>query len=137
MTFTGPGRTKQSFRDETDINLIMARFQKTGLIDFVEKNAPQYADVTGLEFQACMDKITSAREMFSQLPAKWRRRFDDDPAKFLDFVNDPANEAEAIALGIVPAKATPPAAGDGKAVSGAPKAPAEGPEDPPKSKPPK
>lgn len=110
-------RTKQSFKDESDINHIMARYQKTGVLDFAEKHSPQYGDVTGLEFQAGMELIKRAQAMFSDLPSSVRTRFENDPAKFLDFVHDDANREEAAAMGLLKPQAewstpptTPPAA---------------------------
>lgn len=95
------GRTKQSFRDETNINNIMAKYQSTGLITFVNNNQAQYGDVTGLDFQTAMTQIKAAEELFSQLPSSWRKRFNNDPATFLSFVDDEANRPEAIALGLI------------------------------------
>lgn len=95
------GRTKQSHKDECDINTIMARYIKTGLIDFVNQHQPQYGDVTGIEYQSAMDIIATGNTMFEELPAEWRKRFGNDPAVFLDFVQNPANRAEAIELGII------------------------------------
>ena len=39
-----PSMTKQSFKDECDINKIMAKFQKTGAIEHYAKHAPSYGD---------------------------------------------------------------------------------------------
>lgn len=97
----GPGRTKQSFRDECDINGIMARFQRTGLIDAVNKIQPQYADVAGFDFQFAMNQIIQAQDMFAELPSGIRKRFQNDPAAFVEFVGDPANEEEARRLGLI------------------------------------
>lgn len=96
-----PGRTKQAFKDECDVNKILARFQKTGVLDFVEKRQPQFGDVTGLDFQNAMNTVTEAQEMFDELPSKVRNRFDNDPAQLLDFLSDPANAGEAAKLGLI------------------------------------
>lgn len=98
----GPhGRTKQSFADECDVNNIMARFQKTGLLDFVNRHEGQYGDVTALDFTRAMDQVAGARTMFSELPAKLRDRFQNDPAQFLMFVQNSDNRAEARELGLL------------------------------------
>lgn len=117
ITFTGEGRTKQSFADDSDINNIMARYLKTGLIEAVNKHEPQYGDTTGINFQACMDTVVAAKAMFADMPAKIRNRFDNDPGKFLDFVNNPENIDEGVKLGLLTPRA--PAV-----VSEAPAAPA-------------
>lgn len=104
-TFPADGRTKQSFKDECDINQIMARYQTTGVLDFVAKHQAQYGDCTGIEFQQGLDIIRQAREMFADLPSKLRARFSNDPGEFLDFVQDPANLEEAAQLGLLKPKA--------------------------------
>lgn len=106
--FAASGRTKQSFKAECDINQIMARYQKTGVIDFTQKHEPQYGDCTGLEFQRAMQVVIDARAMFEDLPSSVRSRFANDPARLLDFVHEPANREEAIKLGLVtPMRAEP------------------------------
>jgi len=94
-------RTSQEFAEECDINTIMARYQKTGLIDFVNQHQPQYGDATGLEYLEMQNQIVAAKNMFADLPAKIRDRFANDPAKFLDFFNDPENREEAAKMGLL------------------------------------
>lgn len=108
ITFPKTGRTMQAQQSECDINNIMAKFQRTGLIDFVNANQPKYGDVTGLDFETAVNNVAKTREWFAQLPAKWRSRFDNDPGLFLDFINDPENRPEAIQLGLI--EEAPPAA---------------------------
>lgn len=96
----GSGRTKQSFKAECDINNIMARFQRTGVLDFTNRHAPQYFDCTGIEFQRAVELVGLGKEMFGDLPSALRARFGNDPAEFFDFVQDPANEQELIRLGL-------------------------------------
>lgn len=100
LNFNGTSRTKQSFRDETNINTIMARFQKTGMLEFVNKHEPQYGDVTAIDFQNSMESVAQAREMFADLPSKVRDRFNNDPAELLDFLDNPDNKDEAVLLGL-------------------------------------
>jgi len=94
-------RTQQEFADECDINNIIARFDKTGILDFVNKHQPQYGDVTGLDFLEMQNQIVQAKNMFADLPSRIRDRFSNDPAKFLDFFNDPENAHEAARLGLL------------------------------------
>lgn len=93
-------RTKQSFRDECDINRIMAKFIKTGSIDHLRKHGGSYGDATSVDFHEAMNVITSAEQMFGELPSAIRVRFNDDPAEFLDFVGDDANLEEMRDLGL-------------------------------------
>lgn len=100
-TFTGPGRTKQAHKMECDINTILARYKRTGVIDFQEKHEPQYGDVTALEFQEAQFVISHAKGLFAAMPAHLRARFENDPGKFLAFVNDERNRNEAQDLGLL------------------------------------
>ncbi|QXP44308.1 MAG: internal scaffolding protein [Arizlama microvirus] len=108
LNFTGPGRTKQSFKDECNINVIMSRYMNTGVIDFVSKHQPHYADVTALDYQSAMQAVAQAQSMFHELPSKIRSRFENNPAAFLEFVQDPRNQAEAHELGLLKPDYQPP-----------------------------
>lgn len=114
----GVSLTKQSFRDESDINMMMDRFQKTGVLD--EDRVPvgaRYIDCTGiLSYQESLQVVTEAEEAFNGLDAKVRRRFDNDPAQMIAFLQDPASEAEARDLGLLEPKA-PAAEASKEAVS--------------------
>lgn len=125
LTCTTPGRTKQQFKAECDINNIVSRFLKTGVMDFVNKHQPQYGDVTGLDFRGALDIVARAEEMFRAMPARQRARFENEPAQFLDFIQNPANAEEARALGLLKPVAPPPA-GAATPPAGAPAASSSG-----------
>lgn len=130
---TGPSRTKQANSAECDINNIMTRFEKTGIIDHVNRFPGGYGDYTGApsDYHEAMDQVVSAQAMFLTLPARVRARFGNDPGAFLDFVADPANEAELVKMGL--AKAAPPSPAEQTAqptpsgVPGGPEAAPDGP----------
>lgn len=104
---TTAGRTKQSFKAECDINTIIARFLRTGIMDFAQKNEPRYGDCTGIEFQSAMQTVANAKTLFNELPAALRSRFENEPANFLAFVQDEKNRPEAETLGLLKKKETP------------------------------
>lgn len=103
MSFSGPGRAKQAMKNETDINNIMKRYQNTGVVDFVNKQRATYADVRNMDFDASMNSLIRAQNMFADLPSHIRKRFANSPAEFLDFMNDETNLDEARSLGLLPA----------------------------------
>ena len=93
--------TKQSFAQESEINNIMARYEKTGVIDHV-KNHGGYANMpTDMEYQDAMQLTIDAQVAFDDLPAKIRREFDNDPFKFLTFVENPENVERMAELGLL------------------------------------
>lgn len=101
ITFSTKGRTKQSFKAECDINTIVSRFLRTGILDFAQKNEPRYGDTTGIEYQSAMNTVAAAKSLFNELPAALRNRFENEPAQFLDFVQDEDNREEATELGLL------------------------------------
>ena len=101
VNFTGSGRTKQQFKDECDINHIMARFQQTGLLDFVNRGQPQYIDVTGHDYQTAMDTIANANSLFQQMPSALRAEFNNSPQEFVEFCENPANRPRMAELGLL------------------------------------
>lgn len=101
LTFSGPGKTKQSFKDECDINRIMARYQVTGVLpEQLQPGSAQYVDVTGIDYMEGMQKIAAAQSLFQGLPAHVRLKFENDPGKFLDFAQDPTKQDELVQLGL-------------------------------------
>ncbi len=96
----GKSRTKQSFREESEINNIVARYVKTGLVDHLARYGGEYGFATSIDFHSAMNVVTKADQMFADLPADTRRRFGGDPALFLEFVQNPENQEEMISLGL-------------------------------------
>lgn len=119
--FAANGRTKQSFKAECDINNIMARYLKTGVLEHVRSTVGQYLDVTGADFQAAQELVAGAKSMFHMLPSDIRTRFENNPAEFLKFMENPKNAEEARELGLLPPEpkvATPLATPAGKSQEG-------------------
>jgi len=92
--------TQQQFKDESDINTIVDRFMKSGVLP-TPVNMPQYVDYEGVfDFQTAMNAVRQADENFMRMDAKTRARFNNSPQEFLSFFADPANTEEAIRLGL-------------------------------------
>ncbi len=101
LVFVKPSRTKQSFRDECDINNILRQFNVTGQLP-VGSVQPQYGDFSGItDYQSALNAVMAAQDSFLQLPAKVRAKFDNDPALFVDWASDEANRDEMKALGLL------------------------------------
>lgn len=115
-----PSMTKQSFKDECDINNIVAKYEATGILDHVNQAAARgvYEDLpSGLDLQAGLNIIAQAEEAFMALPAAARAEFKNDPVLFVEAFNNPteANQELFIKLGLATdtrppkAPAAPPA----------------------------
>lgn len=101
---------EQNHKAECDINQIIKRhgidlIQKTNLLKSQEF---QFDDVTGNDFQEAMFKLSKAQESFDSLPSLIRKKFDNNPAMFLDFVQNPDNITEMVELGLANAPAPEP-----------------------------
>ena len=108
-----PSMTQQQFKDEADINNIMARYQKTGvLVDPLTQSTrkPMFDDFSELgDFRDHQQAVIDAQEMFMQLPSRLRARFGNDPAELFQWLSNSANKDEAIELGLMskPSEMTP------------------------------
>lgn len=103
VEFTEPTMTKQAPANEVDINQIMDRYLRTGVLP--DPRPAHYGDATAIpSYEEAMNIVNQGREAFEALPSKIRERFGNDPGKFLDFVNDESNYDEAVQLGLVAPK---------------------------------
>lgn len=95
-----PGMTDQSQAADCDVNKIVDRYMKTGVLPGtdVEGLYGDFVDVT--DFQTSMNIVIRAQEQFDALDAKVRKRFGNDPSEFLAFCNDPSNAKELVSLGL-------------------------------------
>lgn len=100
IKFTEPSRTQQNFKDQCDVNRIVARYQETGIITHLNNRQPQYGYADAQTFHEAMNTVTNAQMAFEALPAALRKRFGHDPVEFLEFMSDPENASEAAKLGL-------------------------------------
>lgn len=81
----GPGRTKQEFKDECDVNNIIRRYTRDGFLAHVAQGVPRFLDVSEVgDFRQAIDQVRAATAFFEGLPAKVRAKFKNDPTKFID-----------------------------------------------------
>lgn len=99
----GPSLTDQSMAQECDINRILAKYQKTGVIDHLNRYEGSYGDFLDVpsDYQAAIDQVMAADEAFAALPSTLRRRFNNSVPEFLLYVSDPANRDEMQSLGML------------------------------------
>lgn len=98
--------TIQAAADECDINVMIARYQRTGsFVDPLSSPSvpPNFGDFgTSIDYQDALNYIIDAQSSFDALPASVRDRFANEPAKLLAFLEDVSNRPEAIKLGLIP-----------------------------------
>lgn len=113
LVFSEPSMTKQSFKDECDINVILARYENTGMyydpLTTRGSRAPLFDDFTAVpDYMDAQNFVIEAGEMFDALPSRIRKRFNNSPAQLLEFLADSANVSEAIGLGLISAPVEQP-----------------------------
>lgn len=97
-----PSRTQQNFKDETDINQIVRRLGVTGMLP-QRKDTPLSIDFSenAHDFKSANNLIVAAKVSFAGLDAAVRKRFGNDPATMIEFLDNPHNLDEARKLGII------------------------------------
>ncbi len=102
MTFEKPSLTQQHFKDECDINKIIERFTRTGLLPQYPGEDMQFGDyTTSVDYHEAMTIIVQAQQQFEALPSSVRDKFDNSPAKMLNFVSKKENIEESVKLGLL------------------------------------
>lgn len=111
----GPTLTKQAFKDECDINVIMARYEKTGILPNMNPREPRFGDFTSVsDYHNACNRVIAAQQAFDDLPAEVRARFENDPGQLLAALQDPSRKEELTQLGLF----APEVSEHGAAVSG-------------------
>lgn len=102
---TGDGKlTQQHMLDSTDINKIMERHNRTGVLSGPGRpngKAPQYLNLTGESFHEMLIRVQEAQGLFATFPSKIRKRFGNNPENLFRFLQDDRNLVEAAELGLV------------------------------------
>ncbi len=102
LSFEGKlSRTQQHFKEECDIHTIVDRYKRTNQLP-MPTHMGTYGDFSDInDYQSARLRLIEADELFMEFPAEIRtRKFHNDPAEFIAFVQDPDNQAEAIELGL-------------------------------------
>lgn len=86
-----PSLAVQEQKESTDINNILDRFQREGLITHVNNNEAQYGDFVGYDFQKAKNEVTKIQSSFNELPASVRQQFDNDPQQWIEHIAIPDN----------------------------------------------
>lgn len=101
----GKSMTKQSFKDQCDINLIMKKHLAGDVVTHVNHIQGDYSEYpSGVDFLEAMNIVIDSSERFNELPSAIRDRFNNSPADFYDFVKDENNIDEMRDLGLIPKK---------------------------------
>nr|QJB20699.1 MAG: internal scaffolding protein [Microvirus sp.] len=101
VTTTGESLTQQQFKEECDVNNILSKYRRTGMVSHLAKHQGNFGDFSSVEdYQNTLDKLMTAQRSFESLPSELRSKFENDPAKLIAFLDDKQNDEEAIKLGL-------------------------------------
>lgn len=102
MVPEGDSMTQQIFKEECDINNILARFDEQTLAEHNAANPGGYGDYFDVQdYHTSLSQVRKAEEMFASLPSKIREQFANDVGLFIDFVADEENRERMLELGLV------------------------------------
>lgn len=96
-----PSMTVQEMSEDADINVVMERFGRTGVMPSTVV-LPTYDDFSNVvDYQSALNALIDAGQKFMELPAQLRAKFDNDPQKYLEFCSDEKNADEMEKLGLL------------------------------------
>ncbi len=90
-------RTKQHFTDDCDVNKILDKFSRTGILP--ESKPKMYGDFSNVQdYVTAFAIVQNAHTQFGNLDADIRARFHNDPSEFLNFATNENNAEEMVKL---------------------------------------
>lgn len=97
------GMTQQHFKDECDINSIVNRYVKTGVLEHQAAIEPHYADLSEIptDLQSAYEAVYRAEAAFMDLPSDIRKSLNNDPSRLSQWLSDPSNRETAIKAGLI------------------------------------
>lgn len=101
LEFEKPSLTQQHFKDECDINNIVATYQETGVMPQGNRE-PLFGDFAGIpsSFMESQALFKEAQDKFYNLPSGLRKMLDNSPQKLLEFMSNPANVDACVEYGL-------------------------------------
>lgn len=103
ILFTSDSLCQQHFRDECDVNVIVDRYVKTGVMEHLVDVPPHFADVSEIptDLASAYDAVFAAESAFMSLPSDLRKSLGNDPAQLSVWLSDEKNRAEAVKYGLL------------------------------------
>lgn len=102
IEFKDKSRTKQSEKKNCEINHILNKWKRTGACTHVQQGELMFGDFAHeIDYHGALNKIIEVDNLFDSLPSMIRKKFKNDPAELIGFLDDDKNYDEAVKLGLV------------------------------------
>lgn len=108
--------TEQSHKNQCDVNNIIKKYNKNGLISHVSSMKAEFGDVPLVDYKEMQDRLVKMQGEFNKLPVEVRKRFGNSPFNLISFMEDGNNREEAVKLGLIDAQWTAESDGVGEYV---------------------
>ena len=98
----GESLTQQHFKEECDVINIIKRHDRNGIIEHVQRGQARYGDFSNVaDYREALHLVRDAQDEFMTIPSDIRKKFDNDPGKFYEFVSNPDNKEELKTMGFI------------------------------------
>lgn len=102
------GKTEQAHKAHVDIHQIIKKYSPQQIAQDVRKFAGLYGDFSKVpDYHEAKTLIANADTAFHRLPSKVRKRFNNDPDVFIDFMQSDENRAAIAEMGLSTDHLTP------------------------------
>jgi len=100
----GDSLTQQHFKEECEVINIIKKHDRNGIIEHVQRGQARYGDFSEVaDYREALDLVRDAQSEFMTIPSDIRKKFDNDPGKFYEFVSNPDNKEELVKMGFIDA----------------------------------
>ncbi len=99
-----PSKTDQSFKNEVNINNIIDRYKKTGLLPNFKERIPLFGDENTTTLYDAFQAVSNAQELFLELPVAIRKEMGHDPKNLESYLSNPENAETLLEYGLTEAK---------------------------------
>lgn len=103
IIFPSDSLVQRHFQDECDVNLIVDRYVKTGVMDHINETPPTYGDVSEVptDLMSSYEAVFAAEQAFMNLPSGLRKSLDNDPSRLGAWLQDEKNYDDAVKYGLL------------------------------------
>ena len=98
----GESLTQQHYKEECEVINIIKKHDRNGIIEHVQRGKARYGDFSEVaDYREALDLVRDAQAEFMNIPSEIRKKFDNDPGKFYEFVSNPENKEELKEMGFI------------------------------------